>query len=197
MTGVSDAAAGWGEAPAQAWLHNMSVPATSTIAVQREWLGGRCFEVRPRHQVSSALWTAPGRWVARALRDHGPSALLALLLEPPEPAATWQIRVAQVRRRLDRQGNVRARLDEALDALLLQSGVAQRVGVFLPRGDAPAPGATRLGFAASMAVLGRRSGPLYLPSRQVDGSLIELADLLLVFPDEEPTATQTRHVRLP
>jgi hypothetical protein len=38
---------------------------------------------------------------------------------------------------------------------------------------------------------------LYLPTRQVDGSLIELADLLLVFPDEEAGGTGTRHSVLP
>ena len=184
-------------ATATAWLHNMSVPSRSTLAVEREWLGGRCFEVRPRHQASSAVWIATGRWAARALRDHGSSALLALLLEPPEPTDSWQTRVTRARRHVQRQGNVRARLDEALDATLLESGIPQRVGVFMPRGDVGAPGAIRLGFAASIAALGRRSGPLYLPTRQVDGSLIELADLLLVFPDEEAGGTGTRHSVLP
>ena len=186
MSAELDAAFGLGEAPTAAWLHNMSVPSRSTLTVRQEWIGGRCFVVRPRHQASSALWIALGRWATRALRDHGSSALLALLLEPPEPAATWQIRVTQVRRRLDRQGHVQARLDQLLDELLLESGVPQRVGVFVPRGDAPAPGATPLGFAASMAALGRRSGPLYLPSRQVDGSLIQMGEVLLVFPDDRP-----------
>jgi hypothetical protein len=179
------------------WLHNMSVPSHSTLAVERQWLGGRCFDVRPGHLTSSASWIVTGRWAARALRDHGSSALLALLLEPPEPTDSWQTRVTRARRRVQRQGNVRARLDEALDATLRESGIPQRVGVFMPRGDVGAPGAIRLGFAASIAALGHRSGPLYLPARQVDGSLIELADLLLVFPDEEAGDTATRQPVLP
>jgi hypothetical protein len=177
-------------AAAPAWLHNMSVPPNSTLTVEREWLGGRCFVVQPAHGTGPAKRDATGRWVATALRSRGSSALLALLLEPLDPPDSWQTRVTRRSRSVQREGNVRARLDAALDAALLAAGVPQRVGAFVPRGDTPVPDATPLGFAASLAVLGRRSGPLYLPSRRVDGSLVELVDVLLVFPGETSSGTR-------
>ena len=187
----------WTTAPA--WLHNMCVPSRSTLTVRREWLGGRCFDVCPRVDAPTAR--APARrspnWTARALRDSGTPALLALLLEPPQPAGSWQQRVARQRRRLARQADLRARVDEAIDRALSDAGVPRRVGVFVPRGAFAPEGATRLGFAASLAVLGRRSGPLYLPDRQVDGSLVGLCDVLLVFPGEGPGDAETGPPALP
>jgi hypothetical protein len=162
----------------------MSVPSRSTLAVRREWLGGSCFEVCLRSPNAAGELTEAEPWIARALRDHGASAMLALLSESIEPLSSWRRRITQSRRRLARQGNVCARLDETLGAALAAAGIPQRVGVFVPRSGSAPDGATRLGLAASLAVLGHRSGPLFLPGRRVDASLIALADTLLVFPDD-------------
>ena len=54
-----------------AWLHNMSVPPRTTLAVRREWLGGRCFDVRPRVGTERPSSPAIASWVARALQTHG------------------------------------------------------------------------------------------------------------------------------
>jgi hypothetical protein len=188
VTGVRAAAAGWGEAPAPAWLHNMSVPSRSTLTVRREWIGGRCFDVCPR--VRAAAHPSPKAvtddWVARRLRRGGPASLLAVLIEPLDPLDTWRVRVAALQRKLVRQPDVEARLAGAIDVVLSRAGIPPRVGVFVPRGATAPPGTTCLGFVASLAVLGHRSGPLYLPSRQVDGSLIQMGEVLLVFPDDRP-----------
>lgn len=184
MSAVHDAAAGWGGAPTATWLHNMSVPSRSTLTVRREWIGGLCFDVCPMVNggAGQRIRIDAVGWAVRGLRGCGPRALLALLLEPPEPFDTWRARVGTLRRTLARQHDVETRLAEVIDDVLLAAGVPPRVGVFVPGGPVPPREATRLGFAASLAVLGRRSGPLYLPSRRVDGSLIQAAGVLLVFP---------------
>jgi hypothetical protein len=188
MTGAREAAAGCSEAPAATWLHNMSVPSRSTLTVRREWVGGRCFDVCPR--IKAAAHPSPravaSDWVARKLRVGGPASLLALLIEPLDPLDTWRVRVVAQRRQLVRQRDLEPRLAGAIDVVLRRAGIPPRVGVFVPRGATAPPDSTCLGFVASLAVLGRRSGPLYLPSRQVDGSLIQMGDVLLVFPDDRP-----------
>jgi len=185
MSAELEAAFGLGGAPTAAWLHNMSVPSRSTLTVRREWIGGRCFEVCPGVRVGpceTLCADAPG-WVTSGLRRGGHRALLALLLEPPDPLDSWRARVGALRRTLARQRDVETRAAAAVNEALRAAGVPTRVGVFVPRGATAPPRATPLGFAASLAVLGRRSGPLYLPSRQVDGSLIQLTDVVLAFPD--------------
>lgn len=166
-----------------AWLHNMSVPPRTTLAVRREWLGGRCFDVRPRVGTERPSSPAIASWVARALQTHGAAALLALLLEPLQPLDSWQRRVTNARRRLERAGDVQARADDVLEDALRAAGVPNLVGVFVPRNDAPPRDATWLGLPACLAVLARRSGPLYLPGRRIDASLISPTDTLLVFPE--------------
>lgn len=184
---MSDAAGGRGETPTATWLHNMSVPSRSTLTVRREWIGGRCFAVcpTPRAAAQPSPRAVAGDWMARSLRVGGRASLLALLIEPLDPLDSWRVRVAALRRKLVRHLGVEAHLAGAIDVVLRRAGVPSRVGVFVPRGATAPPQATPLGFAASLAVLGRRSGPLYLPSRQVDGSLIQLTDVVLVFPDEQ------------
>ena len=180
---VSCPTAGGDAATSSAWLHNMSVPSRSTLAVRREWLGGQCFDVCPRVGTERPSSPALASWVAEALRAHGASALLALLLEPLRPASSLEARVARALQRLDGSGDTQARADEALEEALRAAGVPPRVGVFVPRNEAPPRDATWLGLPACLAVLARRSGPLYLPGRRIDASLICPTDTLLVFPE--------------
>ena len=69
------------------------------------------------------------------------------------------------------------------DALRRASRPRRRVGVFLDEAPAPA-GPAPLGPAATLAVLARRSGPLYLPARALDPSLVDPQPLVLFFPED-------------
>jgi len=73
-------------------------------------------------------------------------------------------------------------LEKALRDALEAAGIPDRVGVFLPKGSnhelKPLP---RL---ASLALLARRSGPLYIPWRALSLAGVESASFLLVFPEE-------------
>jgi hypothetical protein len=76
--------------------------------------------------------------------------------------------------------------ERMLAEALITAGVpTDRSGVFITldsRAGVESPEGKQLDTLASLAVLGRRSGPLYLPSRPLQLSLIEPADFVLVFP---------------
>lgn len=65
---------------------------------------------------------------------------------------------------------------------LREAGIPDRIGVFT--GGGARPDSKILSSAAAVAVLSRRSGPLYLPWRPVDATLVRPTRFLLVFPDE-------------
>ncbi len=69
-------------------------------------------------------------------------------------------------------------LRDALEA----AGIPDRLGVFLPH--EVRTGLTHLPRLAVLAVLARRSGPLYIPWRSLSPAGVEPADFLLVFPEE-------------
>jgi hypothetical protein len=74
----------------------------------------------------------------------------------------------------------REALDERFESALAAAGVPAALGVFLDEpADATVP---RLGPAAALAVLSRRSGPLYLPGRRFEPSLARLSPAVLFFP---------------
>ena len=152
-------------------LHNMSVPPTSQVQVARAAFPGLRFCLRfPRIE---------GRWL-HTLRDglaRGGWRKAWTVLESRDDAPTT--------------GRGAARRQEDLERHMLDSlhraGVPDRLGVFLDEFQAD-PGTVRpLPPAAILAVLARRSGRLYVPSRRLEPSLADPCGVaVLFFPEEEP-----------
>jgi hypothetical protein len=148
-------------------LHNMSVPSTSRIAVARAFHPGLRFRVGLSWQASRArvsLRERLGRRGWRAAWD-----VLAAVGDAPA-------RVAGARRAPEA-------LERHLETALRRAGVPDRVGVFLEEDIADETGPL-LPPAAALAVLARRSGPLYLPTRRLEPSLVDPHALVLFFPEE-------------
>lgn len=151
-------------------LHNMSVPSTSRVSVARAVHPGLRFRVdlsllnRSRESLRDRL----GRGGWRKAWDI----LLAAGDAPP--------RVAGGRRRPEA-------LERHLASAVAAAGVPDRVGVFL-REESATETDRALPPAAALGVLARRSGPLYLPSRRLETSLVDsrFAVLVLFFPEEAP-----------
>jgi hypothetical protein len=149
-------------------LHNMSVPSTSRVTVSRVAHPGRRFRVSLAFQAGrarSALRERLGRRGWRAAWD-----VLAAAGESPPSG---------------RGGRTREALERRLEDAVSRAGVPDRIGVFLDEdvGDESVP---ILEPAAALAVLARRSGPLYLPSRPLEPSLADPRPLVLFFPEETP-----------
>lgn len=147
-------------------LHNMSVPPRSTVQVSRSVLPGQRFVL-------------DGRWldktVVQRLLTHGAAAALELAEGRDgslEPLLAGQSSKA-----------VEARAAECFSAALAAQGVPGRIGIFLDE-DSRSSHVPLLNRAATLAVLSRRSGPLYLPRRRFNPSLITpMKALVLVFPE--------------
>jgi hypothetical protein len=85
-------------------------------------------------------------------------------------------------------GNAEACVEQLFGDALRDRGLPRRMGVFLPvppagslaveSGAGPRP----ITGVAALAVLARRCGPLYLPGRPIEPSLIDLSPGLLAFP---------------
>lgn len=146
-------------------LHNMSVPSTSTIAVRRAHFAGR------RFRVDLASGAASGRLAAlhRQLARTGWRAARAILEAAGDTPKKGKPRSRQA-------------LERHLEAALASAGVPASVGVFLEEPDDPS--LPLLGAAAALAVLARRSGPLYLPNRRLEPSLVRLTSAVLFFPED-------------
>lgn len=150
----------------QQQLFNMSVPATSRINVARALLPGLRFRIRLHEQVKRPSLLdrnrlARGGWrAAWELLEHAGDA-------PGRPPKT--------KRRRDL-------LEEHLDNARKAAGVPDRLGVFVP--DTDAATGTLLPPAAAFAVLARRSGPLYVPTRRLEPSLADPLAFVLFFPEE-------------
>jgi hypothetical protein len=149
-------------------LHNMSVPPTSVLQVRRANHPGRRFRVDLTEQLSRG--TAAGQ--RRRLGERGWELAWTLLTKagdgPPRP---------------HRKHRTREALVEHLEEALRRARVPHAVGVFLGEVSGAGP-ARRLGPAATLAVLARRSGPLYLPARGLDPSLADPQPLVLFFPED-------------
>ncbi len=151
-------------------LHNMSVPSTSRITVARAPFPGLRFCVRfPRIE---------GRWL-HALRDG---------LAKGGWRKAWT--VLEGRGDAPATGQGRARRREDLERHLLESlhkaGVPDRLGVFIDEFDADPRTLRPLPPAAILAVLARRSGRLYIPSRRLEPSLADPCGVaVLFFPEED------------
>jgi hypothetical protein len=150
-------------------LHNMSVPPTSRITVVRASFPGLRFAVR--------LPEIEPRW-AQLLRDHlakGGWRAAWTLLEARNDAP--QTTGKKNRRPEDLERHLRQSLERA--------GVPDRLGVFLDDEEAALEDARALPPAATLAVLARRSGPLYVPSRRLEPSLADpRRPAVLFFPEE-------------
>jgi hypothetical protein len=145
----------------------MSVPSTSTVRVVRAVHPGLRLRValasqlsRPRERLRERL--GRGGWLAAW-------EMLEAIGEAPPRAGGHRRRPAALERHLE-------------DALR-KAGVPDRVGVFLEE-DVGFDTRPPLSPAAALAVLARRSGPLYLPSRRLECSLADPQPLVLFFPEE-------------
>jgi hypothetical protein len=102
-------------------------------------------------------------------------------------------RVGRLARRF--HGDAGACVAESFGAALRDSDLPTGMGVFLPLPSAETPSAEgdtrlcRLGSVASLAVLARRCGSLYVPARPIEPSLMTLGRCLLVFPDADAGTT--------
>jgi hypothetical protein len=147
-------------------LHNMSVPPLSRLAVARALHPGLRFRVGLARQTGRAASSLRGRLGRRGWR------------------AAWDVLAAAgdapSRARGGRRPEV---LDRHLLEALARAGVPDRLGVFLGEdvGDETHP---LLPPSAALAVLARRSGPLYLPSRRLELSLVDPQALVLFFPED-------------
>jgi hypothetical protein len=148
-------------------LHNMSVPPTSRIQVARALFPGLRLRVglawqldRPRPALRERLGRGGWRAAWAILESAGEA--------PP--------------RRAGRQRKPEA-LEQHLEDALRRAGVPDRVGLFLEE-DIAAETGPLLPPAAALAVLARRSGRLYLPSRRLECSLVDPHPLVLFFPEE-------------
>jgi len=109
------------------------------------------------------------------LQTHGPLAALALLDADDQAEAALVIPPIP----LDQAEQA---LAERFTRSLADEGLPDTIGVFL-KFDGPPP-ETILSRSATLAVLARRSGPLYLPRRPFSPSLVERWNSYLVFPEE-------------
>jgi hypothetical protein len=122
--------------------------------------------------LAAQLSRGRGAGLRRRLRERGWELAWTLLSKagdgPPRP---------------HRKHRRREVLEEHLEEALRQARVPEAVGVFLAEED-EAGRARALGPAATLAVLARRSGPLYLPARDLEPSLVDPKPLVLFFPED-------------
>jgi hypothetical protein len=147
----------------------MSVPPTSCITVARVRLPGLRFTV----DITDAF--SDGDKVLDRLARGGWRTAYTLV-GPIEREVDWWL------------GRLRSEdMERHLLEALQEAGVPDRPGVFLEPEEAGSEGAPALPPLAAFAVLARRSGPLYLPSRRLEPSLVDpRRPLVLFFPEEEP-----------
>jgi hypothetical protein len=147
----------------------MSVPATSRITVARARLPGLRFVVR----LDDAAGLG-GSEIHDRLGKGGWRAAWTFLRQRGDAPAKSGGR----RRPEDLERHLRESLERA--------GVPDRLGVFLAEEESAPAAAERLSPAAALAVLARRSGPLYVPSRRLEPSLADPRRPLVLFFPEEP-----------
>jgi hypothetical protein len=148
-------------------LHNMSVPASSRIMVARALLPGLRFRVRLDEQVGLSTPVARER-----LSRKGWSAAWDMLES-----------VGDVPRRAASEKGRRDLLERHIEQAKAAAGIPERLGIFVCESGAESLGPL-LSPAAALAVLCRRSGPLYLPARRPEPSLVNPMALILFFPEE-------------
>jgi hypothetical protein len=144
----------------------MSVPPTSHVTVRRVAHPGRRFRV----DLAAELSGGRAADLRRRLAEGGWRRAWTLLARAGD---------APPRRRR----STREALDAHLEEALRRASVPARLGVFLSEDDGDADVVT-LRPAAALAVLARRSGPLYLPARPLETSLVDPRPLVLFFPEE-------------
>jgi hypothetical protein len=114
------------------------------------------------------------------LRREGAACALALLsADEPLTNQAWSGRISEYRSQPDAIATLRQLCDAALHDLHLPRGL----GFFVD--ETPRPEDHHVGAAAAVAILGARSGRLYLPGR-FEPSLIALGDVTLMFPEIAP-----------
>jgi hypothetical protein len=148
-------------------LHNMSVPASSRISVARTCLPGLRFRVRLHEQVTRPTLLARERLARKGWR------------------AAWDLLedAGNAPRREGKERRSQELLERHLEQSKAAAGIPERLGIFVREDGAQGVGAL-LSPAAALAVLCRRSGPLYLPTRRLEPSLVNPTAFVLFFPEE-------------
>lgn len=188
-------------------LDNMSVPPRSTLTLRRARLRGTRYLIPAsnlRVELGDRIECVYGaRELQRLLRCHGDPAVLALLTMLPRPRGRSTRESPSPRRIKERIRRRIAELEQdpdtarvaaqLLEQRLAAAGIPERVGIFTPPGEFgrdilesrpadPDGEGLELDLGASLAVLSRRSGPLYLPGRGFQTSLVDFQELTLFFP---------------
>ena len=166
-------------------LHNMSVPPLSQLTVARTRLAGERFVVDLTASLGCRRRAAPVSWIEEELRCHGARAALVLLPRSGSRAPRTRLTRAAFLERLERTAGreesarkLERRLERALASAPWPAG---RIGVFVESEEDTALPA--LPAAQCLAALARRSGPLYLPARAFEPSLVRDQRLVLFFPE--------------
>ena len=99
--------------------------------------------------------------------------------------AAWKLleEAGEAPRRAHRAKRRQDVLERHLEQARQDAGVPDRLGLFVQEDTGLVIGAL-LPPAAALAVLARRSGPLYLPTRRLDPSLVDPMSFVLFFPEE-------------
>jgi hypothetical protein len=172
----------------RSWLHNMSVPSRSVLRCARAVLPGRRYLVdglpSGLDEKSAAALAAA---VHECLAQDGMTALAALVELHRSGRKVTPARLRRWARK--RRDDPAATVDRAFTEVLPPAGAFDVLGVFLPAPPLTAVDLFRrerwtpLDPLTSLAVLAHRSGPLYVPARPVEPSLIVLERCLLVIPE--------------
>lgn len=161
-------------------LANMSCPPRSTVTLNRPALGQQRFVSSVGNEFPAPALSegGPASGLVHGLPDSGPGEfdrlfnVIRSLAGTSAPMPVSKDEIADAERML-------------ADALVTTGIPNDRAGVFITldsRAGIESPEGKRLGTLASLAVLARRSGPLYIPSRPLQLSLIEPSSFVLVFP---------------
>ena len=163
----------------------MSVPSRSVLTCARAAVSGARFHVN----VVPAGYTADEQawWLGEmhgCLQRHGAAALGAIaraMREGPECGPRWVEKTAS-RWKGDAADWVQLELSKATGSARLPQGLA--VFVHQVAGTPAGARAPVLDRLVSLAVLARRAGPLYLPQRPIEPSLIDLTAGVVIFPTD-------------
>jgi hypothetical protein len=166
------------------WLHMGGPAPKSTLNLARPGIAARRFVVRWQPEWKATLLgrrggRTPVEWV---LGEGGLAAALALLAEAETRSPYSFDELAERARRFEGTCGSGA-LAEAVESVLAAARIPRRIGVFADpdsrRGDD-----TRVPDGVALAILLRRSGPLFMPAREPRLELLVPAETTLVFPED-------------
>ena len=169
------------------WLNMGGAPPTTTLTVLRRALPGRRFLVQ-----WLPCWRRPATLPGTICPDpqtpydwalaNGIPGVLALLGSDARGTPYTRSELARRARGLSRSATAAA-LERAVDARLKAVGLAHRIGVFADD-DCRQDSDIEVPDGVALAILLRRSGPLYMPKRPPELSLVVPQRTTLIFPED-------------